>query len=102
MQKTKGSSRREVTVRFSHRSIGEGRKDKSPDEDGAANIDADEDASTALLPLLLFVVLLDVDPPLGREPPKGICECSGEFTGCSSSSDACPARSNFERGAMGK
>ena len=87
-----------MTVRLSHRSIGEGRKDKSPDEDGAANTDAGEDASTALLPsLLLFVVLLDVDPPLGREPPKGICECSGEFTGA----DACPARSNFERGAMG-
>ena len=95
MQKTMGSSRREVAVRLSHRSIGEGRKDKIRDE-GDANID-DEDGSAALLLLLLSVVLLDVDP-LGREPAGGNCECSsGETGGRCSSSDACPARSKFER-----
>lgn len=98
MQKTKGSSRREVAVRLFQRSIGEGRKDRIPDE-GAANID--EDDSDASLPMLMLClsVLLDADPQL---IDGGSCECSGEFAGCRcSSSDACPARSKLERFVMG-
>lgn len=94
MQKTMGSSRREVAVRFSQRSIGEGRKDKIPDDECAANID--EADSGAFLPMLMMclLVLLDADP----QPVGGSCACSGEFAGwrCSSS-DACPARSKLER-----
>lgn len=94
MQKTMGSSRREVAVRFSHRSIGEGRKDKIPEEDVVANVD-DEDGPAAFLPLLLSA------DPLGEELTGGNCECSGVAGGRCSSSDACPARSKFEGGVMG-
>ena len=88
-----GSSKREVTVRLSQRSIGEGRKDKIPDE-GAED---DSDASLLML-MLCLLVLLDADP----QPDGESCECSGEFAGCRcSSSDACPARSNLEQVVMG-
>jgi len=97
MQKTMGSRRRDVAVRLSQRSIGEGRKDKIPD-DGVANID--EDTFAVSLPLQLFLVLLLDADPLGREAAGG-SECNGEFAwGRCSSSDACPARSKFERGVM--
>lgn len=98
MQKTMGSRRRDVAVRLSQRSIGEGRKDKIRD-DGVANID--DDAFVVSLPLQLFLVLLLDADPLGREAAGGSCECNGEFAwGRCSSSDACPARSKFERGVM--
>ncbi len=98
MQKTMGSSRREVAVRLSQRSIGEGRRDKIPDV-GATNIDEDgSDASLLMLMLCLLLVLFDADP----QSDGGSCECSGEFAGCRcSSSDACPVRSNLERVVMG-
>lgn len=87
-----------MAVRLSQRSIGEGRKDKIPD-DGVANID--DDAFVVSLPLQLFLVLLFDADPLGREAAGGSCECNGEFDwGRCSSSDACPARSKFERGVM--
>lgn len=97
MQKTMGSSRREVAVRLSQRSIGEGRKDKIPDQ-GAANIDEDDSDASLLMLMLCLLVLLDADP----QPDGGSCVCSGEFAGwrCSSS-DACTARSKLERVVMG-
>jgi len=75
MQKTMGSRRRDVAVRLSQRSIGEGRKDKIRD-DGVANID--DDTFVVSLPLQLFLVLLLDADPLGREA-GGSCECNGEF-----------------------
>ncbi len=95
MIKTMGRSRREVGVRLSQRSIGEGRKDKIPHGDDAA----DDNSVVAFLLLSIVLVLLDADPSC-RES-AGVCcsKCSGEFGG-RSSSDACPARSNFEQGVM--
>jgi hypothetical protein len=86
MQKTSGSKNREVGVRFSHKSIGDGRKDNIPDCSRAG----DEDR--------YIVVLVDVAAAgvvvvvLLRSPDPN-CKCIGEFGGrrCSSS-EAFPAR----------
>ena len=83
MQNTMGSKRREVGVRLSHRSIGDGRKDNIPDGPGG-----EEDSSVAVFVVVFLLPLLfDADPS---------CKCSGEFGGSCSSSDAFPARSTFD------
>ena len=84
MQKTMGSKRREVGVRLSHRSIGDGRKDNIPDGAGG-----EEDSSVVVAAVFVFLLplLFDADPS---------CKCSGEFGGRCSSSDAFPARSTFD------
>jgi hypothetical protein len=74
MQKTSGSKNREVGVRFSHKSIGDGRKDNIPDCSRAG----DEDR--------FIVVLVDVAAAgvvvvvLLRSPDPN-CKCIGEFGG---------------------
>lgn len=95
IQKTSGSKNREVGVRFSHKSIGDGRKDNIPDGSRARAGDGDSSV----------VVLVDavasgggVAVLLRSEHPN--CKCSGEFGGrrCSSSTEAFPARSRIIMG----
>ena len=89
IQKTSGSKNREVGVRFSHKSIGDGRKDNIPDGSRAG----DEDSSVVVV-VVVVAAGVAVVVLLRSEHPN--CKCSGEFGGrrCSSS-EAFPARSRI-------
>ena len=86
IQKTSGSKNREVGVRFSHKSIGDGRKDNILDCSRAG----DEDRSIVVL---VDVAAAGVVVVVSLRSPDPNCKCSGEVGGrrCSSS-EAFPVR----------
>src|SRR6056300_1616106 len=87
IQKTSGSKNREVGVRFSHKAIGDGRKDNIPDGSRAG----DEDSSVVVV--VDDVAAAGVAVVVLLRSPDPNCKCSGEFGGrrCSSS-EAFPVR----------